>query len=776
MVKSTSQVSLSEAPEELRDFFDEDELRIRVFLDKYALTDLDGKLLEKTPRDMWKRVAREIASVEPEDRREKIEAKFNWLLSDFKFVPGGRIMFGAGQPRNVTLLNCYVIPIKEDSLEGIFDWTKEAARTYSYGGGTGVDISPLRPKGAPVNNSAIRSTGSFSFMDLFSTVTGTIGQAGRRGALMITIRVDHPDIFDFIEAKKNLSRVNYANLSVRVTDEFMKKVEQDKEFTLQYENEIVGKIQRKVKAKDIWDKLVEAAWESAEPGVIFWDKIKRESTTEYGGMEVLTTNPCSEVPLEPYGCCCLGNVNLAQFVNDDFTEKASVDWDNLSKAVGLGVRFLDNVLDYNKDKHPLPQQKEASIRSRRIGIGFTGLGDMLIRMGLKYDTEEAVQFVDHLWMRIKNLTYETSTELAEEKGPFPAYIKGKHMNNPFINRLDEEIQDKIRESGLRNAALLTVPPVGSGSVLAGTSSGIEPIFSLSYLRKSQSLNKNEFRVYHPLVEEYMERFSISDQAELPESFITAHDIDPQMRVRMQAMIQRHIDHSISSTVNLPEDITVDKIKDIYFQAWKDGCKGITVYREGSRPGVLLTDKEEKKQKEEKKARRGTLSPRPRPKTARGRTFKMKTEMGSLFVTINEDEEGLVEVFANLGKSGSSLMAFTEAIGRLISLALRSGVKPSSVIDQLKFIKSSRPIMQEDGEVVFSVPDGVARALEKYIKGEQLKLIEEEPSKQQIQMETPDFNGRDDGGRKKSLCPACGGVLVFSGGCYFCRDCGYTKCD
>jgi ribonucleoside-diphosphate reductase alpha chain len=736
-------MSQAQIPEETKEFFNGDELRIRCFLDKYALRDLDGKVVERTPLEMWRRVAREIASVESQS---KWEGEFYWLLEDFRFIPGGRIMFGAGQPRKATLINCYVIPINEDSIEGIFNWCREAARTYSLGGGVGVDISVLRPKHSPVNNAAIYSTGSVSFMELFSTTTGTIGQSGRRGALMITIRGDHPDVFDFIDSKRNLSKVNYANISVRVPDSLMRAVEEDASYTLWYENEVIGRVERNIRAKELWSRLVEAAHKSAEPGVIFWDVIKRESTTEYNGMEVITTNPCGEVPLEAYGNCCLGSINLSKFVLDEFTKGAKVDWKNLERALRIAVRFLDDVLDYNAYRHPLPQQKEASLRSRRIGIGFTGFGDMLVKMGLKYDTQEAIDFAGELFGKIKNIVYLESANLAGEKGSFPAFDPQKHLKSPFIKRLDGDVREEI-EKGLRNAALLTVPPVGSGSVLAGVSSGIEPIFSISYVRRSKALTKEEFEVYHPLVREYMER-EISEA--LPETFVTAHKIKPQMRVRMQAAIQRHIDHSISSTINLPKETPPEEVERIYFLAWKSGCKGITVYREGSREGILLTTKE----------KRAALTPRPRPKIVKGKTFKMKTEMGSLFVTVNEDEKGLFEVFANLGKSGSAAMAFTEAIGRLVSLALRSGVKPQAIIDALSLIRGSRPVLQEDGEVVFSVPDAIAKAMKEYLQGgKQLKLLED-------QKPTP----------TTSLCPQCGGILIFTNGCYICHDCGYSRCD
>jgi ribonucleoside-diphosphate reductase alpha chain len=772
----------SPTPPETIEFFGGDELRIRCFLDKYALRDLSGRVVETTPLEMWERLAREIASVESDaKKRREWERKFYWLLEDFRFVPGGRIMFGAGQPRRATLLNCYVIPIKEDSIEGIFDWCKQAARTYSLGGGVGTDLSVLRPRGAPVNNSAIYSSGSVSFMELFSTTTGTIGQSGRRGALMLTISVDHPDISDFIEIKNDPERrkVQYANISVRVTDEFMRAVERDGEITLRYENDVIGRFEKKAKAREIWEKLVKHAWASAEPGVIFWDNVKQDSTTEYHGMEVVTTNPCSEIPLEPYGCCCLGNLNLSQFVTGAFSPDAQVDWPPLEKALRYATRFLDNVLDYNAEKHPLPAQKDASLWSRRIGVGFTGFGDMLIKLGYKYDSEPALAFTDQLFERIKHIIYDESTELATEKGTFPAFDLPKHLQGGFIKRLHPEILEKIKTKGLRNAALITVPPVGSGSVLAGCTSGIEPIFSLSYVRKSKSLSQDEFAVSHPLVKEYLEKTGLKKLQELPEVFVTAHQIQPEMRVRMQATIQKHVDHAISSTVNLPKEITPEEVGQIYLVAWQSGCKGITVYREGSREGILLTEQEARAQKEgQQKVARATLAPRPRPKVVRGKTYRMKTEMGSVFITVNEDEEGLFEIFVQgLGKSGSASAAFTEAIGRLISLALRSGVKPSAIVDQLALIRGSRPVVQEDGTVVLSVPDAIARAMSEYLRGgEQLSLLEEVKSPLHAPHNPAGVANGHDTKRDVELCPNCGGILLFTNGCYICSDCGFSECD
>jgi len=751
-----------ELPQETLDAFGGDALRARVFFEKYALRDTAGKPVERRPDEMWRRVATELASVEKDDeKRKEWSAKFYWLLEGYRFVPGGRILFGAGQPRNSTLLNCYFFNIGSDSIESIFDFCKEAARTYSFGGGVGTDISVLRPRGAPVNNAAIVSSGSVSFMELLSTTTGTIGQAGRRGALMITIRVDHPDVFDFVRVKRDLKRVNFANISVKINDRFMKAVESDSEFLLHFKND-KAEVNREVRARDLWKQLITGAWESDEPGVLFWDTIKRESTTEYNGMEVEGVNPCSEQTLEPYGCCCLGSVNLSSFVKESFTETASIDWDSLTRACQYAVRFLDNVLDYNADRHPLPQQKKASLLSRRIGVGITGLGDMLIKLGLRYDDDSTIEFVDHLFERIKNVIYDASSELAGEKGSFPAFDSDKHLAQPFLQRIDPKVREKIRTRGLRNAAITTVPPVGSGSILAGSSSGIEPVFALSYTRRSKSLSAGEFKVFHPLVKEFMDRNHVSDEDQLPNYFVTAHQIRPEMRVKMQATIQKHIDTAISSTINLAQETTPEKVEKIYMLAWRMGCKGMTIYREGSREGILETEKVAKRPEKQQAVPQPVFD---RPRMMEGRTLKLRLPQGGLYVTSNLVNGELKEVFVTLGKSGGDEKADAEAIGRLISLYLQHGGEIENVVAMLKGIKG-KYVSWDEGTQVLSIPDGVAKALE--------LLTTKEPVHD---------SGRDSlhtsaaSVSVSATCPKCHeSALVFENGCYRCSYCGYSKCE
>jgi ribonucleoside-diphosphate reductase alpha chain len=724
--------------------------------------------------------------------------------------------------------NCYVLPIKSDSIEAIFQWMKEAARTYSLGGGVGGDISVLRPAGAPVNNAARTSTGSISFMELMSLTTGTIGQSGRRGALMITIADHHPDVLEFTKIKRNLNRVRYANISVRITDAFMQAVEADDPWDLFFENDRVN-VRRTVRARDIWSELVRGARDFAEPGVIFWDSITRWSTSEYNGMNVTTTNPCSEIPLEPYGCCCLGNLNLAAFVSDTFTPQAQVDWPRLDQALRLATRFLDNILDYNADKHPLPEQREASLYSRRIGVGFTGLGDMLCMLRLKYDTDEAITFVDRLFDRVKNTVYDESVNLAREKGVFPGYDRDEHLRGRFLQTLDPDVLARVKAHGLRNVALLTVPPVGSGASLAGTTSGIEPIFDLGYTRRSESLSQQTFTVYHSLVRTYMGRFGMTDEDALPEYFVTAHEIQPEMRVRMQAAIQKHIDHSISSTVNCPANTTEADVARIYFQAWKLGCKGITVYRADSRENILTagtrrstqaagtsgetappareiaasTPGEAKEPRPAPAASPGRRSMRPRPKVTTGRTERIETPRGRIYVTINEDGEGVCEVFVQ------SLDVEADAIGRMVSLALRTGADPRDAIEQLWRVQSREVAIDRsaDGTIVrvTTVAQGVALALGRTLYGPGFRPdlvfpkadrlpeprtanghtvplasadIEpdaaaragepEETAQPAMELQQPllTFAG---------ICPDCGSSLIHENGCSSCRSCGYSRC-
>src|SRR5688500_5945128 len=679
---------------------------------------------EEGPLDLWERVARALASVE-EDRDYWYEEFFG-ILFDFKFVPGGRVMHGAGREdarRKPTLANCYVIPIIEDSLEGIYGCLAESAMVYRTGGGVGTDLSILRPKGAPVNATAAGSPGSTSFRNLLSESTNTVSQAGRRGALMLTMRVDHPDIEDFVTIKNDQSRrkVQYANISCLITHEFMRAVIDDTDFDLRWN----GRTFRTVRARKLWRKIIENAHASAEPGIIFWDTMREYHNVEYAN-PLVSTNPCAEQPLAAYTACNLGSINLSKFVGSD----GAFDYEELAEVARTATRFLDDVIDYNMDAHALEKIRDAVASDRRIGLGITGLGDALVKMGIKYDTDEALTTVDRMMETICRAAYQTSIDLAREKGSYPLFSWDGVSQSKFIQGLPDDLREQIKQFGMRNSTVLTVPPVGTGSIVAQSSSGVEPIFCTSYKRRvkqDDGESFTEYKVYHPLIQELW-----GDDAELPAYVVTAHDIDPYFRVRMQGVIQRWIDSSISSTVNLPNDVSVETVADIYVTAYQAGLKGITVYREGSREGILVTDRKEAPKAAQIPAEsssavidgvasavaNGTrprrLKPRPRPAITRGVTERIRTGDGSLFITINEDEAGMCEVFASLGKAGGAAAAQSEAMCRLISLALRSGLDPRAIVDQLKGISGPNPVW-DNGELILSAPDAIGRAVERYLE-------------------------------------------------------------
>lgn len=559
-------------------WFGGDSLRAEVFLRRYALRDLQGRLREFTPEQMWDRVAGFVARAEED--RPTWRARFRELLEGFGFVPAGRILFGAGNPRRVTLFNCYYVPIREDSIAGITRWMVEAARTYAAGGGVGTNVDVLRPRGASTASAGLVASGPVSFMEVFSALTGVMGSVeGRRGALMMTLRVDHPDVLEFVRAKSDpqRTRIQHANVSLRVPDRFFAALDADADLRLWFRTprELV---ERRVPARRVWEAVVEAAWASAEPGLLFWDTVVRESTAQYGGLEVEGVNVCGEVPMEAYGACNLGSVNLGAFVREPFGPRARMDWSALEEAVQLAVRFLDDVVTVGAPRHPLRAQREASERSRRVGLGVMGLADALAMLGVAYGSEESVRWVEECFRRVRDSAYAASVELAKEKGTFPVFDAAKHERSPFVQRLPAELRRAIRRWGLRNAALLAVAPTGSISLLAGASSGIEPIFGLRYTRLVAG---QRLPAQHPLLALYRRHTGREDP-----DWPTAHRIDPLRRVRLQAAAQRYVDQSISSTVNLPASAGPEVVEAVYRTAWEMGCKGITVFREGSRAAIL----------------------------------------------------------------------------------------------------------------------------------------------------------------------------------------------
>jgi ribonucleoside-diphosphate reductase alpha chain len=705
-VKESMKKDEESCPEEytIENYYKEDELGRSVLEMKYLAPG------EKNPWELWKRQAKALASVEKTpELQDKWEAAFFDALENFKFVPGGRIMHGAGREDiTTTLNNCYVVGIKDDSIKSIYDCVIQEAMTYKYGGGCGHDLSVLRPGGDEILGTGGNSCGPVGFMNLFSENTNTIAQHGRRGANMQTLRVDHPDIEKFIEIKTgDVDMVKYSNISVLLTDEFMDAVQSDSDFDLHWG----GKKYSTVKAKDLWMKIIEHAHSSAEPGLLFWDTMTKYHNAEYCS-PLVSTNPCAEQPLPDGGCCNLGALNLERFVDHD----GNFDFDGFKETTAVGARFLDNVIDYNLDRHALEEQKQNAKNDRRVGLGILGLGDMLVKMGIKYDSDEALETIGKIMEIHRDTAYETSAELAKEKGQFPNFDWDGYSQSLFVQDLPKKLQNKIKKNGIRNCTLTTVAPTGSGAIVARVTSGVEPIFATSYQRKvkkNDSLGKefDTFTVYHPVVKEMF-----GTDENLPEYVVTAHNVDPYFRVKMQGIVQKYIDSSISSTVNLAEETTVDTVADIYMTAYKADLKGITVYREGSREGILITDDKSSENEEQNSETAEMKTARNRPSITEGKTRRMRTGDGTLYVTVNEDENGLCEVFTAIGKAGGTVAAQTEAISRLISLALRSGIDPNSIINQLKGISGPNPTW-EDGQLILSTPDAIGRALETFVNGD-----------------------------------------------------------
>ena len=764
-IKELDENKQEECPDEFKidNYYKEDNLGKKVLQQKYLAP------WEKHPWDLWKRQAKALASVEKtKSLQEKWEAKFFDTLLNFKFVPGGRIMHGAGRNDiTTTLNNCYVVGIKTDSIKSIYDCVIEEAMTYKFGGGCGHDLSVLRPSGDQIVGTGGNSCGPTGFMNLFSENTNTIAQHGRRGANMQTLHVDHPDIEKFIEIKTgDIDMIKYSNISVFLTDKFMEAVENDTDFDLQWN----GKIYETVNAKKLWMKIINHAHASAEPGLLFWDTMKKYHNAEYCS-PLVSTNPCAEQPLPDGGCCNLGALNLERFVDKD----GNFDFEDFKECTAIATRFLDNVIDYNLDRHALEDQKQNAINDRRVGLGILGLGDMFVKMGIKYDSDEALNTIAEIMKVHRDTTYETSVELSSEKGHFPYFKWSGYSKSNFIKNLPEDLQQRIKNDGIRNSTLTTVAPTGSGAIVARVTSGIEPIFATSYerkVKKNDSYGKDfdVYKVCHPVIKEMF-----GNDKNLPEYVVTAHNVDPYFRVKMQGETQKYIDSSISSTVNLPEETTVETVADIYMTAYRANLKGITVYREGCREGILVTDNKSKEvhPKQQTEEEEGKTA-RNRPSITEGQTRRMRTGDGTLYITVNKDENGLCEVFTTIGKAGGTVAAQTEAISRLISLALRSGIDPNSIINQLKGISGPNPTW-EDGQLILSTPDAIGRALENFVHGDTPSLEEEKQVKFEIANDAQQTNKPTT--NHTMTCPECDQQGVINeGGCYNCKDCGWSKCE
>lgn len=770
-------------------------IREQVFLDRYSLKDEKGDPLEKTPESMWRRVAHGIAQIENKEVRKYWEKKFYEVMEDFKFVPGGRILSGAGTGYKVTFYNCFVIPSPKDSRDGILETLKQMVEIMARGGGVGINLSSLRPRGARVKKVNGFSSGPCNWAELFSVATRDIIQQGgtRRGALMLMLWDWHPDIEEFITVKRDLSRINGANLSVCVSDKFMEAVRKDDDWPLLFpdtsdrdydqlwegyldEWQKLGKkvkVHKIVKARKIWDLISEAAWASAEPGVVFMERYNKWNNNWYFN-KINCVNPCGEEGLPAWGVCNLCSINLAALV-----KSGKINYKELSQIAKIGVRFQDDIID--SDSYVFEQIRTVQQQGeRRIGLGTMGLGDALIKMKLTYGSDESLKVIDKIYSTIRDAAYESSVEIAREKGSFPKFEAKKHLQGYFVKKLPKKIRDGIRKKGIRNSVLLQQAPTGSTSLLAGVSSGIEPIYEFSFIRHDRL---GEHRLYHPLFEEWKKSHP---KDPVPAYFVSANDLSPEDHVRVQAGIQKYVDASISKTVNAPKTHTVSDVQKLYRLAYELGCKGIAYMRDGSRPGVLeRMDTKKEEQKLEKKDGNGEKTSEiiPRPMMVNGATYQVDTPVGAAFVTINTGNNNEpLEVFINVGKAGSDVTAMAEAVGRLASLVLRMQSKvPASerakqIFNQLIGIGGSKSLGFGDKRVR-SLPDAVAKVLAMHF-GFKIKngngITEHTPSGPQVPVLTqqPLLVEKTE----YDLCPSCGeAALAYEEGCKKCYSCGYSEC-
>lgn len=745
---------------------------------KYRLKTIDGTPIDDTVQDTWRRIARALA--EPEGIDAGIwEDRFYSALEDFKFVPAGRIVAGAGTDRNVTLSNCFTMGTIPDSLPGIFEHLREAALTMQQGGGIGYDFSTLRPKGAPVKGVAADASGPLTFMDVWDSMCRTIMSAGsRRGAMMATLRCDHPEIEDFIAAKQDPTRLRMFNLSVLVTDEFMEAVKHGHNWRLHFEDRHgVTMVERIVDARELWDKIMRATYAYAEPGVIFIDRVNKDHNLSYIET-VATTNPCGEKPMGPYASCLLGSINLAKLVRNPFGRQAGIDGKELADLVTVAIRMMDNVVDVGK--FPLPQQLEKAKADRQLGLGVTGLADALIMCGLKYGSPEAVERTEK-WMRVVcGAAYLASIELAKEKGPFPNFDKEKFLASGFMQRMPQAVRERVSKNGIRNALLTSIAPTGTISLYAGNvSSGIEPVFAGSYTRKvlQPDGTRTEERVldYALQVWEATAKDRPEDDPALPPAYVDAQTLDPMAHVRMQAAAQRWVDSSISKTINVPEDISFDEFKDVYLAAYESGCKGCTTYRPNEVTGsVLSVDPKPEDKTATNTEKPVLLAPAPRPDVLEGRVYKMKwpSSAHSIYVTITDIvEDGQrrpFEVFVN--SKDPSHFAWTVGLTRMISAIFRRPHDSRFVVEELKAVFDPKGGAWMNGQYVPSILAALGHVIERHMKT--IGYIEsgEELTKDatEAMIETVAAPG--------ATCPSCGSYnVVAQSGCLVCKDCGHSNC-
>lgn len=748
---------------------------------KYRYKEPDGTVHDGSVEDTWRRIARALAQAEktPADW----EGRFFEALEDFKYLPAGRITAGAGTGRSVTLFNCFVMGTVPDDMGGIFDMLREAALTMQQGGGIGYDFSTIRPRGADVKGVGADASGPLSFMDVWDAMCRTIMSAGsRRGAMMATMRCDHPDIEQFIAAKSDPARLRMFNLSVLVTDPFMEAVRADGSWDLIFD----GKVYRTIQARDLWNTIMQATYDYAEPGVIFIDRINAQNNLNYVET-IAATNPCGEQPLPPYGACLLGSINMARLVADPFSEAAHLDEGALNDLVETAVRMMDNVVDISR--FPLPAQEAEAQNKRRIGLGVTGLADALAMVGLRYGSPEAAEQTG-VWMaRIANASYAASARLAGEKGAFPLYDAKAYAKAPMIKKLDAETRALIAEHGLRNALLTSVAPTGTISLYAGNvSSGIEPIFANSYTRKV--LQKDGSRTEEEVVDYAVQMWrDLKGDAPLPEYFVNAQTLSPADHVRMQAAAQDWVDSSISKTINCPEDIDFEAFKDVYMQAWDTGCKGCTTYRPNDVTGSVLSVEAPAKSAEkptivansdaEPQTPHGDViymaDPLDRPQELEGATYKLKWPDSShaIYVTVNDivlnGHRRPFEVFIN--SKNMEHYAWTVALTRMISAVFRRGGDVSFVVEELKAVFDPRGGAWMGGKYIPSILAAIGGILEQhlirigFLEGEGLGL-KSDPQAQVVNLNQP----------RGQACPSCGQFdMRMVEGCMTCASCGHSKC-
>jgi ribonucleoside-diphosphate reductase alpha chain len=743
---------------------------------KYRLKTAEGLALDETVEDTWRRIARALASVEATP--SEWEGPFYEALEDFRYLPAGRIVAGAGTGRSVTLFNCFVMGTIPDSMAGIFESLKEAALTMQQGGGIGYDFSTIRPRGAPVSGVAADASGPLSFMDVWDAMCRTIMSAGsRRGAMMATMRCDHPDVEDFIAAKADPARLRMFNVSVLATDAFMEAVKADGPWELVFG----GQVYRTIRARDLWNRMMRATYDYAEPGVIFIDRINAENNLSYAET-IAATNPCGEQPLPPYGACLLGSVNLARLVRDPFTDAARIDKGELTELVATAIRMMDNVVDASR--FPLEAQAQEAQAKRRIGLGVTGLADALAMTGLRYGGPEAVETTGD-WMRlIANAAYRASALISAEKGAFPLFDVKAYAEAPMIRRLDPEVQALIAEHGLRNALLTSIAPTGTISLFAGNvSSGIEPIFATSYTRKV--LQPDGSRTEEEVVDYAVQMWrDLHGDADLPDQFVTAQDLAPMDHVRMQAAAQPWIDSSISKTINVPADIGFEAFKDVYLEAYETGCKGCTTYRPNDVTGSVLSVSEEKGKSDGAVAAETACNgeviymsePLDRPQSLEGHTYKLKWPDSdhALYITINDiilnGHRRPFEIFIN--SKNMEHYAWIVALTRMISAVFRRGGDVSFVVEELKAVFDPRGGAWMNGKYVPSILAAIGGVIERhlisigFIDGEGMGL-KSDPQAEVVNLGRP----------RGASCPSCGqfGMRMVEG-CLTCGSCGYSKCS